>query len=150
MQPETIWKTLFRKKMWIFIISLLKQMICHLLTWTIITELTELIVIKCFNTSVWLNGDTMFFNGSDCHLVGQYLVCFGSTAETKLSFWAKSCEVFKVSVVLCHQTKTELRQRAQDGRKRKVEGWWLIKHSTESGSCCGREKLCRKERRLAN
>lgn len=65
----------------------------------------------------------MFFNGSHSNLVGQYLACFGSTAEIKLSFWAESCEVFKVSVVLCHQTKTELRQRAQDGRKRKVEGW---------------------------
>lgn len=37
-------------------------------------------------------------------------------------FWTEPNEVSEVSVASCHQTKTELLQRAQDGRKRRKEG----------------------------
>lgn len=80
-------------------------------------------------------------------LADQFTIYFGPTGDSRLSFWAEPDEVFKrvVSVVLCHQTKTELPQRVQDGRKRREKGQQLTEHSTESRRSCGGEKLGRRD-----
>lgn len=77
----------------------------------------------------------------------QCTVNFVPTGDSRFSFWAELDEVFKkeVSVVSCHQTKTELPQRAQDGRKRREEGQQLSEHFNESRRSCGRERLGRKD-----
>lgn len=54
--------------------------------------------------------------------------------------------VLKVTAVLCHQSQTELRQRAQDGRKRNTRRP-AIKRSTDIESSCGREKARQKRGR---
>lgn len=72
------------------------------------------------------------------HQPGQCAVNF----ENRFSFWREPGSFWKeASVVSCHQTKTELLQRNQDGRKRREEGQQVTEHSTKSRGSCRGERL---------